>query len=66
MGMKKNELESYVFQLKEMANDENKKKYLKDEERQKYLDMSTEIDDYLVFLPTDAKLTDITDKIKAA
>lgn len=47
MVMKKNELESYIFRLKELAADEFKKPYLKEEEIENFLNKSQEIDDFM-------------------
>jgi len=45
--MKKNELESFIGNLKNWAEDESENIYLKEEERALYLNKSVEIDDYI-------------------
>lgn len=45
--MKKNELESYIFRLKEIVADEEKMPYLKEEEKELFLTKSQEIDDFM-------------------
>ncbi len=64
-GMKKNELESYIYKLKQNTEDEDSKKYLKDSEIEQYLLKSQEIDDYMFSDEIDtANITSIKDKIK--
>lgn len=45
--MKKNELESFVYKLKEMVNNEDSNKFLNDEEKDSFMKRSEEIDDYM-------------------
>ena len=62
--MKKNELESFIFKLKEITENEQKLPFLKKKEVEKFLNKSQEIDDYMFsdeFL--NAELYQITSKI---
>lgn len=45
--MKKNELEGFIFQLKELVSDEEKKPYMKETEIEGFLNKSQEIDDFM-------------------
>lgn len=46
-AIKKNELESFIFKLKELTEDEKKKPYLQELEIEKFLSKSQEVDDYM-------------------
>jgi hypothetical protein len=45
--MKKNELESFVYKLKEMVDNEDSNKFLNDEEKESFMKRSEEVDDYM-------------------
>ena len=45
--MKKNELESFVFKLKEFVNNDESNVFLNDQEKELFMQRSEEIDDYM-------------------
>ena len=47
LGMKKNELESFIFKLKQMVDEEEHNVYLTETEKTEFLEKSKEIDDFM-------------------
>lgn len=61
---KKNELESFIGNLKNWAEDESENVYLKEEEKQVYLNTSREVDDYIYSDEIEtATYQNLTDKV---
>lgn len=59
----KNQLESFVSQLKDIVGDQDKVVYLTAEEQEQFIKKSEEIDDYVTFLRNDAKVEEIKTQI---
>ncbi len=63
LSQNKNQLESFVTQLKEIVEDSNKSIYLTEAEKEQFLKKSEEIEDYVTFMGPQTKLEDVKKEI---